>query len=122
VCVTVVSEPADKKQQHENAWQLLGDDSNLALINGLIRRPAAASMQQHPEERGALALLTSLATPAYNDDSDHDYIVDWARSLLRRGAADINARAADGYTPVQNWCVQRAHVCEGNSGAAGGWR
>ncbi len=99
-----MSEPADKKLQQENAWELLSDDSNLALTNALIRRPAAASMQQHADERNALALLTFLATPNYVDDLDHDYMIDWARSLLTRGAADINAHAADGYTPVQSWC------------------
>ncbi len=60
-------------------------------------------MQQHSEERGSLALLSSLFYPTYADDLKHDYIVNWARSLLQRGA-DINARAEDGFTPVQSWC------------------
>ncbi len=101
-CVTRVSEPADKKLQQENAWKLL--EPQLSLTNTLLSRPPASSMQQHAEERNALVLLTSLATPSYVDGLDHDYIVDWARSLMRRGAADINARAADGTTSAQNWC------------------
>ncbi len=60
-------------------------------------------MQQHPEERDSLALLSSLFVPTFSNNMNHDYVVDWARSLLQRGA-DVNAREEGGFTPVQSWC------------------
>ncbi len=98
-----MSEPADKKLQQENAWKTLA--AHLSVISTIFSRSAAAHVQQHAEERDALALLASFATPSFhNTITEHNYILNWARSLLQRGAADVNAHATDGYTPVQNWC------------------
>ncbi len=81
---------------------------HFSLVNKLLARKPAAYMQAHAEERNSLALLTSLVAPTL---AGHDYLIDWARSLLRRGAADINARAAEGCTPVQNWCRTEGINC-----------
>jgi hypothetical protein len=94
-----VSESADKKLQHENAWKLL--NAHLSIITTILSRPPAVSMQQHAEERGALPLLTDSMVPT--QCNGHEWMVDWACSLLKRGA-DVNVRGADGYTPLQNWC------------------
>jgi len=97
------NEPADKKQQREAASNVLGQGNNIAHVNALLRRSSPAPLQQHPENRDALALFTKLMVPTYNYGCNHNFLLDWARALLQRGA-DVNARDSEGYTPVQNWC------------------
>ncbi len=72
---------------------------NCAVICRLLARPPPPHLQQHPDERDALALLADQIAPV---DAGTDCI-SWAAALIQRGA-DVNARAANGYTPVQNWC------------------
>lgn len=86
----------------ETAWSLVNEVMH--LIDKLIVSSPSVQLCSHPEERAVLALMASLNIPArFNTSPNHEYIIDWARLLIKRGA-DIHARCSRGYMPVQSWC------------------
>jgi hypothetical protein len=84
------------------AWKMLAP--HLPFLYRLISRSPAERLRDHPEERDALVLLASLMMPVlFQGPHSHDFLLDLARSLLKRGA-DIHARSAYESTTLQLWC------------------
>jgi hypothetical protein len=92
------AEDPSKKKQFTRALQMMKHKFEVFLP--LFDRPPSSHLSTHPEERGAIALLTSIILPLPDDS----FVQTWINSLIKRGAS-IHARGADGDTPIENWCA-----------------